>query len=148
MTKKCALNQGKEKVFLQDGASFIKDKKVISAKSSINISSWYVMYVMFYHYTDNLWNLTTFACFRNFRNYQLRESNPCHCGASSIELTTMICNVAILISCSNTIPNSRPLFWLVMRENLWSFSFDKIFFCLIWYFKTRSGKGVWNYRLF
>ena len=73
------------------------------------------------------------------------ESNPCHCGANSIELTTMICNSAILISCSNTIPNSRPLFYLVMRENHWSVSFDKIFFCLIWYFEMKSGNRNWNY---
>ena len=59
---------------------------------------------------DNLWNSATFACFRNFRNCQLQEPNPCHCGANSIELMTMICNFAILISCSNTTSNSRPLF--------------------------------------
>ena len=76
------------------------------------------MYVMFYHYKDNLWNSATFARFRNFRNCQLRESNPCHCGANSIELTTMIYNFAILISCSKAIPNSRPLFKLVMRKSL------------------------------
>ena len=109
-TKKCALNQGEEKLFLEESAFFIKDKKVISAKFSVNISRRYVMYVMFYHCTDNLWNSATFAHFRNFRNFQLRESNPCHCGANSIELMTMICNFAILISCSNTTSNSRPLF--------------------------------------
>ena len=60
---------------------------------------------------DNLWNSATFACFRNFRNCQLRESNPCHCGANSIELTTMICNFAILISCSNTTPPNLFFNW-------------------------------------
>ena len=44
----CALNQGEEKVFLEQGVFFIKDKKVISVKFSINISRRYVMYVMFY----------------------------------------------------------------------------------------------------
>ena len=109
-TKKCALNQGEEKLFLEVGASFIKDKKVISAKFSVNILRRNVMYVMFYHYTDNLWNSATFTRFRNIRNCQLRESNPCYCGANSIELRNMICNFAILISCSKTIPNSRPIF--------------------------------------
>ena len=54
-TKKCALNQGEEKLFLEEGAFFIKDKKVISAKFSVNISRRFVMYVIFYHYKDNLW---------------------------------------------------------------------------------------------
>ena len=36
-TKKCALNQGEEKLFLEEGAFFIKDKKVISVKFSVNI---------------------------------------------------------------------------------------------------------------
>ena len=31
-TKKCSLNQGEEKLFFEEGAFFIKDKKVISAK--------------------------------------------------------------------------------------------------------------------
>ena len=118
------------------------------SKISVNISGRYVMYVMVYHFADNLWNSATFARFRKFRNCRLRKSNPCHCGVNSIELTTMICNFAILISCSNMIPNSRPLFQLVMKENHWSISFDKIFFCLIWYFERRSGKGTWNYRPF
>ena len=109
-TKKCAVNQVEEKLFLDEGAFFIKDKKVISAKFFVNISRRYVMYVIFYHYTDKIWNSETFGRFRNFRNCQLWESNPCHCGANSIELTAMICNFVILISCSNTIPNSRPLF--------------------------------------
>ena len=126
-TKKCALSNGGEKLFLEEGAFFIKDNKVIS----VNISRRYVMHVMLYHYADNLWNSATFACFRTFRNCWLRESNPYHCGANSIELTTMICNFAILISCSNTIPNSRPLFKLAMRKNHESISFDKIYFYLI-----------------
>ena len=105
-TKNCALNQWEEKLLLEEGAFFIKDKKVILAKFSVNILK---RYVMFYHYTDNPCNSATFARFRNFRNCQLRESNPCHCSANSTELTTMICNFVILISCSNTIPNSRPL---------------------------------------
>ena len=116
---------------MEEGAFFIKDKNVISAKFSVNISRQHVMHVMFYHYTDNLWNSATFARFRNFRNCQLRECNSCYCRANSIELTTMICNFAILISCSNTIRNSRPLFKLAMKENHRSTSFDKIFFCLI-----------------
>ena len=61
---------------MEEGAFFIKDKNVISAKFSVNISRQYVMHVMFYHYTDNLWNSAMFARFRNFRNCQLRESNP------------------------------------------------------------------------
>ena len=85
-------------------------KSHLRKKFSFNISRQYVIYVMFYHYTDKLWNSAMFARFRNFRKCQLRESNPCHCGANSIELTTMICNFAILINCSNTIPNSGPLF--------------------------------------
>ena len=109
-TKKCALNQGEEKLFLEEGAFFIKDKKVISAKISVNISRRYIMYVMFYHYTGNLLEFSNVARFRNFRNCQLRKSNPHHCGANSIKLTTMICNFAILISCSSTIPNSRLFF--------------------------------------
>ena len=104
------INQGEQKLYLEEGAFFIKDKKVIPAKFSINISRRYVMYVMFYHYTDNLWNSARFARFRNFINCQLRESNPCHFGANSTELTTMICIFVILISCSNPILNSRPLF--------------------------------------
>ena len=83
LTKKGTLNQGEEKLFLEEGAFFIKDKKVISAKFSVNISRRYVMYVMFYHYTDNLWNSATFARFGNFRD--------CHCGANTIELTSIIC---------------------------------------------------------
>ena len=113
-TKKCALNQREEKLFLVEGAFFIKDKKVISAKFSVNISRMYVMHVMFCMLcmlcSINFWNSATFARFRNFKNCQLRQSNPCHCGANSIELKTMICNFPILISCSNTLPNSRPLF--------------------------------------
>ena len=89
-TKKGPLNHGEEKLFLKEGAFFIKDKKVISVTFFVNIARWYVMYVVFYHYTDNFWNSAKFARFRNFRNCQLRESNPCHCGANSIELTTMI----------------------------------------------------------
>ena len=72
--------------------------------------------------------------------FSWRESNPCHCGTNSIELTTIICNIA------NTIPDSRPLFYLVMKENHWSVSFDKIFFCLIWYFEMKSGNRNWNYH--
>ena len=106
----CALNPGEEKLFLKEGSLSIKDKKVISTKFSVNISRRYIMYIMFYHYADNFWNSATFARFRNFRSSQLRESNPCHCGANSFELMIMICNFAILISCSNTIPDSRPLF--------------------------------------
>ena len=86
-TKKSAQNQGEEKLFLEEDAFFIKDKKGLSAKFLVNILRQYVMYVMFYHYTDNLWNSATFASFRNFRNCQLRESNPCHCGANNFELT-------------------------------------------------------------
>ena len=96
--------------FLKEGALFIKDKKVISAKFSVNISRRYVMYVMFYHYRDKFWSSATFARFRNFSYCQLRESNPCHCSGNSINVTTIICNFFILISCSNTIPVSRPLF--------------------------------------
>ena len=109
-TKKCARNPGEEKLFLEEGAFSIKDKKVISAKFSVNISRRYVMYIIFYHYADNFWNSATFARFRNFRNSQLRESNPCHCGANSFEIMIMICNFAIFINCSNTIPNSTPFF--------------------------------------
>ena len=108
--KKCALNQGKKKLFLEEVVFFIKDKNVISAKFPVNISRRYVMYVMFYHYTGNLWNSAAFASFRHFRNCQLRESNPCHFGANSTDLATMICIFVILISCSNPIPNSRPFF--------------------------------------
>ena len=129
--KKCALNQGEEKLFLEEGAFFIKDKKVTSAKFFVNISRRYVMYAMFHHYTDNLRNSVMFARFRNFRNCQLRESKSSHCSVNSIELATMMCNFAIFISCSHTSPNSRPFLQLVMRENHWSISFDKIFFCLI-----------------
>ena len=84
-TKKCALNQGEKKLFLEEGAFVIKDKKVISGKFPVNISRRYVMYVMFYHHTDNLWNSVTFASFINFRNCQLQESNPRHCGDNSID---------------------------------------------------------------
>ena len=73
LTKKCALNQGEEKLILEEDAFFIKDKKVISAKFSVNISRRLFMYVMFYHYIGNLWNSATFARFRNFRNFHLRE---------------------------------------------------------------------------
>ena len=59
LTKKCALNQGEEKLILEEDAFFIKDKKVISAKFSVNISTRYVMYVNFYHYTGNLWDSAT-----------------------------------------------------------------------------------------
>ena len=89
-TKKGPLNHGEEKLFLKEGAFFMKEKKVNSVKFFVNIARWYVMYVVFYHYTDNFWNSAKFARFRNFRNCQLWESNPCHCGANSIELTTMI----------------------------------------------------------
>ena len=94
---------------MQESAFFIKDK-VISRKFSVNISRRYV-YMLFYHYTDNLWNSATFDRFKNFRNCELRESNPCHCDASRIELTTMICNFAILISCSNTTPPNLFFNW-------------------------------------
>ena len=77
----CALNQGKEKLFFEEGAFFIRDEKVISAKFPINISRRYVMYVKFCHYTDSLCNSATFACFRNFKNCKLWEFDPCHCGA-------------------------------------------------------------------
>ena len=40
---------------MEEGAFFIKDKKVISAKFSVNILRQFVMYVIFYHYKDNLW---------------------------------------------------------------------------------------------
>ena len=129
--KKCALNQGEEKLFLEEGAFFIKDKKVTSAKFSVNILRRYVMYAMFHHYTDYLRNSATFARFKNFRNCQLRESKSSYCSVNSIELTTMMCNFAIFISCSNTSSNSRPLLQLVLIENHWSISFDKILFCLI-----------------
>ena len=81
------------------------------SKISVNISGRYVMYVMVYHFADNLWNSATFARFRKFRNCRLRKSNPCHCGVNSIELTTMICNFAILISCSNTTPLNLFFNW-------------------------------------
>ena len=45
-TKRCALNQGEEKLFLEKGAFFIKDKIAIAAKFSVNISRRYVMYIM------------------------------------------------------------------------------------------------------
>ena len=93
--KKASLNQREEELFLEKGAFFIKDEKVISAKFSVNISRRYVMYVMLYHYTGNIWDSATFASFRNFRNCQLRESNPYHCGANSIEFAAMICKFAI-----------------------------------------------------
>ena len=83
--KRVRTKSRRKKIFLEEGAFVIKDKKVISAKLSVNISRRYVMYVMFYYHTDNLWNSATFASFRNFRNCQLWESNPCHCGANSID---------------------------------------------------------------
>ena len=58
-TKMCALDQGEENLFLEKDAFFVKDKKVISAKFSVNISTRYVMYVNFYHYTGNLWDSAT-----------------------------------------------------------------------------------------
>ena len=108
--KKVCTKSRRKITFLKEGALFIKDKKVISAKFSVNISRRYVMYVMFYHYRDKFWSSATFARFRNFSYCQLRESNPCHCSGNSINVTTIICNFSILISCSNTIPVSRPLF--------------------------------------
>ena len=86
LTKKCALNQGKEiLIFVEEDVFFVNNKKLILAKFSVTISKRYVMYVMFYHYTHNLWKSAMFACIVDFRNCQLLEFKPCHCGANSIE---------------------------------------------------------------
>ena len=127
---------------------FIKDKKVIAAKFPVNISRRYVMYVMFYHYRDNLWNSATFARFRNFRNCQLRESNPCHFGANSIELTTIICIFIILISCSNPNPNFRPLFNWLWKKITGLFRLIRYYFVWSDTLKRDLGKGPGTIALF
>ena len=109
LTKKCALNQGEKKLYFEEDEFFLKDKKVIAAKLCYYFETvCYVCNALPLHRQPL--EFKNICSFKNFKNCQLRESHPFHCGAKCIELSTMICNFAILISCTNTILNSRPLF--------------------------------------
>ena len=148
-TKKRALNQGKGKLlFVAEGAFFKKENKFIFAKFSVTISRRYVMYVILYHYSDNLWNSAMFACIIDFRNCQLLESEPCHCGANSIELTTMICNFVILISCSIWSQIPDPFFTWWWEKIMGLFGLIRYYFVWSDTLKQDLEKKPWSTTLF
>ena len=146
--KACTKSRKRKTTFCCGRCIFKKENKFIFAKFSVTISRRYVMYVILYHYSNNLWNSAMFACIIDFRNCQLLESEPCHCGANSIELTTMICNFVILISCSiwSQIPDPFFTWWWEKTTGL----FGLIRYYFVWSdtLKQDLEKKPWSTTLF